>query len=482
MKTLQNQYKLILEGKGNKEVFIKQARRQFPQLFNQYTTFNTAVKVLKGKQILTEETKETKEWDPLKDMPFIYDFKNNKAKDNINFSEILKGFYCEMRDIDNLTKTVDELVKITTDNLAKDPLYYVKNGEFGIKGVGYTDDAVAYGKPKEIKGKWKSSGMEEVPLKENKQSLKKLLLESFPDDWDSMDHPNYPEGETHKYGLFKTEEDGSWNDGGGNVNTGMINSSDNIEDLIVTAKEEYMNENNIEFDDIPLDKNGLPPGYHIDELAHIMEAWDTSGQGYGEEYGEPSYKIKILDIKDVQKVQSIIQDLGIDLPIFGYSDVFEIIDLEDHEAVIDALTSQGIDFEVQDGNDTISETSLMNILDRPVRTGPKSGENPKLTKAKKEIDKVASILPYVNKAYKGQLDLKTLKAKILSLNLFDDGYEDAWKEFIDRNIDVENNSLGLRKGSSGSFYTALTDIDHYLEELSDEEQEELRNYAASKYK
>ena len=43
-------------------------------------------------------------------------------------------------------------------NLAKDPLYYTKNGEFGTKGVGYTTEAPGLGEPKEPKGKYKSSG------------------------------------------------------------------------------------------------------------------------------------------------------------------------------------------------------------------------------------------------------------------------------------------------------------------------------------
>ena len=45
MKTLQEQYNLIKEGKGHKDVFMKTALRQFPNLFNNLTDFPTAVKV-----------------------------------------------------------------------------------------------------------------------------------------------------------------------------------------------------------------------------------------------------------------------------------------------------------------------------------------------------------------------------------------------------------------------------------------------------
>lgn len=331
MKTLQDQYKLILEGKGNKNLFLNQVKRLFPNYFNQYTDYNSAVRVLKGKRILTEETQETPEFDPLKDMPNLFNYKDQKNIDNLNFNEILKGFYCEMGDVDNLSKTVDELIKIVTDNLSKDPLYYVKNGQFGLKNVGYTNTASGSSKiPQEAKGKYKSSGMTELKeslIREDKKepkenlSFKSLFEESlsFPDDWDSMKHPNYPEmHKGNKYGLFKTEEDD-----GGNVETGMIDSNDNIEDLIVTAKEEYMNENNIEFDDIPLDKNGLPPGYHIDELNYddvqqdkeanawvdkqhggLKEAWEGAEFDTGKFDDGPQPKIEVDNVDD--KIEAII--------------------------------------------------------------------------------------------------------------------------------------------------------------------------------
>ena len=65
---------------------------------------------------------------------------------------------CELRDEKNNGKTGDELKDIVVKNLAKDPLYYTKNGEFGTKGVGYTTEAPSLGTPKEPKGKHKSSG------------------------------------------------------------------------------------------------------------------------------------------------------------------------------------------------------------------------------------------------------------------------------------------------------------------------------------
>jgi len=54
MKTLQEQYILIKEGKGNKDHFLKQAKTLFPNYINQYSDYDTTVKVLKSKSILSE--------------------------------------------------------------------------------------------------------------------------------------------------------------------------------------------------------------------------------------------------------------------------------------------------------------------------------------------------------------------------------------------------------------------------------------------
>jgi hypothetical protein len=63
-----------------------------------------------------------------------------------------------MQDPKNEDKTVEELRAIVAKNLAKDLSHYVKDGQFGIKGVGYTTEAPGLGTPKEAKGKHKSSG------------------------------------------------------------------------------------------------------------------------------------------------------------------------------------------------------------------------------------------------------------------------------------------------------------------------------------
>jgi hypothetical protein len=192
MKTLQEHYNAIKTGQGNKAQFIKQARNLFPEYFNQYTNYDNAVSVLKSKQIISETAggvvakgfdiydwkkilseeiksveKETSK-QVLDAQAHSFDNKDMKNADNINFNEIMKGFYTEMKDPANAKKTGDELKAMVVKNLAKDCLYYTKNGEFGTKGVGYTTEAPGLGTPKEPKGKHKASGYGDLNTKTEK--------------------------------------------------------------------------------------------------------------------------------------------------------------------------------------------------------------------------------------------------------------------------------------------------------------------------
>ena len=54
MKTLQQEYQLIKEGKGNKDHFLKLARHMFPEYITSGNDFTSAVTILKGKSLLSE--------------------------------------------------------------------------------------------------------------------------------------------------------------------------------------------------------------------------------------------------------------------------------------------------------------------------------------------------------------------------------------------------------------------------------------------
>jgi hypothetical protein len=188
--TIQEQYNLLKEGKGHKDVFMKTVRSLFPEYINQYTSFDDTINILKNKNVLSEgiggvvttgrkqdwhaifnenisalkEEKEAKaeEKKPTKDVVDTktknYNYEDKKNIDNLYGQQFLEGYYAEMKDPKNKDKSVDELKAIVAKNLAKDNQHYIKDGQFGIKGVGYTTEAPGLGTPKEAKGKYKSSG------------------------------------------------------------------------------------------------------------------------------------------------------------------------------------------------------------------------------------------------------------------------------------------------------------------------------------
>jgi hypothetical protein len=54
MKTLQEQFNLIQEGKGHKDMFLKSARRLFPEYITNFATYGEATTILKQRGILSE--------------------------------------------------------------------------------------------------------------------------------------------------------------------------------------------------------------------------------------------------------------------------------------------------------------------------------------------------------------------------------------------------------------------------------------------
>jgi hypothetical protein len=216
-KTLQDQYLLIKEGKGHVGVFLTEAKRQFPNIVRNAATFDEAVASLKTKNIISEnvisvmpammdrpkkesyetafeaflaEAKKKNEDEKVKaeekkvskpveeDLAHNYDNSDDKNPDNMIFDQIMTGYYAEMKDPKNADKTMQELKDIVFKNLAKDPIYYTKNGQFGVKDLGYVTEAPGLGEPKEPKGKYKSSGYGDLKeSKETEEDLKSKLMQ-----------------------------------------------------------------------------------------------------------------------------------------------------------------------------------------------------------------------------------------------------------------------------------------------------------------
>jgi hypothetical protein len=211
MKALQTQYNLIKEGKGHKDVFVKEAKRLFPDIipnsagFDQTSTllknknvivenvfplipssglnpFSTFDKFLKEEETKAEAKKTSKEVE--EDLAKTYDYSDKKNLDNQIFNQVLNGIRFEIEQDPELT--LEKATEKVKKNLDKNSLFYLENAAFGIKGLGYTKEAPGLGEPKEAKGKYKSSGYGD--LKENKNmKLVDLLREGAQEDLKEAD-------------------------------------------------------------------------------------------------------------------------------------------------------------------------------------------------------------------------------------------------------------------------------------------------------
>lgn len=229
-KTLQEQYNLIQEGKGNAEVFIKAAKKQFPSFVRNSATLNETVSSLKHNHIISEsmlglgmvsankpttpdwfkifndnvvEEAKAVEKKPTKDVVDLetkgYDYKDKDEVNNMNFEEFLRGYYTELKNPKNADKTEQELKDIVKKNLEKNSLYYVEDAQFGIEGIGYTD---------QTPGLKASESDKMVPVKLKEGRVTKA-------DWEKMDDD---EKETALLSAYKDPDeamkyiDSEWKD------------------------------------------------------------------------------------------------------------------------------------------------------------------------------------------------------------------------------------------------------------------------------
>tara|TARA_Y100001980_G_C14554042_1_gene340084 strand:+ start:1214 stop:2809 length:1596 start_codon:yes stop_codon:yes gene_type:complete len=230
MKTLQEQYNMIQNGKGHKDVFLKRAKKQFPGMINEAATYDQATHILKKRNVISEnyidlkpintmEGTKKESWEK-KFQNFLseagksslnpivnndYNKVNTKEQEdkvssdpnykfeveygaagrykqvsdgveniashnydyspkvdninNVNAQEMMNGVYCEIKNDPNLT--LEEAQEKVIKNLAKDALFYVKEGQFGVQGLGYTEDAPGFGVKKNAGKTYGGSGFSE---------------------------------------------------------------------------------------------------------------------------------------------------------------------------------------------------------------------------------------------------------------------------------------------------------------------------------
>ena len=297
MKTLTEQYRLIKEDKGHKGVFLKEAKRKFPNLIKNNSTFKEASTILKQKGVIsenfvgtpmignplerkkegyenafekflqeaeakTEEKKVSKEVE--EDYEKNYDLEDKKDPNNMIFGQIQMGYYFEMKQEKNADKTIEEIKDIVFKNLAKDPIYYTKEGQFGEE-VGYTDEAPSLGEPKEPKGPHKSSGYGKVEgeskfkyvVNESKKPVNEIAVAGGLVTGGGFSHMNYMD----YFGLSEAE---------GDVDDAKA-TADEMERAAAAAKE---------IGDTELFEDNAP--MHIEALADAAEAAYEAGMSIDE--------------------------------------------------------------------------------------------------------------------------------------------------------------------------------------------------------
>ena len=196
MKTLQEQYNLIKEGKGHKDVFLKEAKSRYPNMISNVLTYDQVTTILKQRSVIKEHMLggvasnlgKKPDWFSIFDENIneakedlnknSYKYEDTKNINNLNGEEFRLGINFEMTKVvelltnENMGEYLDKARKTVSKNLATNPLYYIEKAQFGQEGIGYTEDAPGL-KPTQIKGKYAESGYGDA----TKKSLKDESIE-----------------------------------------------------------------------------------------------------------------------------------------------------------------------------------------------------------------------------------------------------------------------------------------------------------------
>lgn len=201
MKSTQDKFRLVNDGKMLKKDFLKEVKRTHSNLITQTTTYKDAVQILKNKNIVNEHFLGLQSTQPINSNPDWfkifnnnvvkedvkaelkktdkdvveletkgYDYKDPKNLDNVYGESFLQGYYTELKNPKNADLTEAELKEIVAKNLEGNRLYYTEEAQFGIEGIGYTDEAP---------GLAASKSDQMVPVKEGHIKLSDLLNEEW---------------------------------------------------------------------------------------------------------------------------------------------------------------------------------------------------------------------------------------------------------------------------------------------------------------
>ena len=178
MRTLQEKYNGIQEGKFSKDQFLRDARMEFPSLVTQYNGYSDAVQILKNRgmiqEVKIEEARLTK--NSLTD----YRYKPTNDLDKYPYEQILRGLRVELEGLNvTSTPTPDEYKKALAKvlkNLEKDEIFYTNQVAGVNKKVDNHDQMVDAKKDNAVD---KFNGLKKAELKEAiKGVIKNILSEN----------------------------------------------------------------------------------------------------------------------------------------------------------------------------------------------------------------------------------------------------------------------------------------------------------------
>lgn len=181
MRTLQEKYNAIQEGKFSKEHFIVEARMQHPQIVTRLNGYDDVVQILKNRGMISdvkiEEARLTK--NNLTD----YRYKPTNEMDKYPYEQILRGLRVELETMGIPgTPTAEEYAKAlakVSKNLAKDSIFYT-NQLAGVNPKVDQHDQMVDATAKNTVDTF--NGMKKATLKEGiKNLIKKALMENEED-------------------------------------------------------------------------------------------------------------------------------------------------------------------------------------------------------------------------------------------------------------------------------------------------------------
>ena len=207
MRTLQEKYNGINEGKFTKDQFLRDARMEQPSLVTHFNGYDDAVQILKNRgmiqEVKIEEARLTKK--NLTD----YRYKPTNDMDKYPYEQILRGIRVELEVLGvSGTPTAEEYSKAlakVSKNLAKDSIYYT-NQVAGVNPNVDLHDQMVDATAKNTVDTF--NGMKKAALKEGfKKLIKKVLTETVVDveDYNGEEDEIYEMQEAKEDSYYKSE-------------------------------------------------------------------------------------------------------------------------------------------------------------------------------------------------------------------------------------------------------------------------------------